>query len=213
MSAQVQTAPGGRIGWVDTAKGICIFLVVMMHSTLGVEAAAGQTGWLGAVTDFAKPFRMPDFFLLAALFLASRIDVPWRLYLDRKVLHFVYFYLLWLAIQCLIKCMLVYGYSVPETLQHLAWSLIEPFGILWFIYLLAIFFMVTRLTRHLPVWLMLGAAAALKAAPIATGWSVIDQFAAHYVYFYAGYALARPIFAFADAAASRASSAIENLAA
>jgi uncharacterized membrane protein YcfT len=31
-----------RVDWVDYAKGICIILVVMMHSTLGVEKAAGE---------------------------------------------------------------------------------------------------------------------------------------------------------------------------
>jgi len=36
----------GRIDWVDYAKGFCIIFVVMMHSTLGVEAAAGSHGWL-----------------------------------------------------------------------------------------------------------------------------------------------------------------------
>ncbi len=30
-----------RVDWVDYAKGICIVMVVMMHSVLGVEAAAG----------------------------------------------------------------------------------------------------------------------------------------------------------------------------
>jgi uncharacterized membrane protein YcfT len=33
-----------RIDWVDYAKGICIVMVVMMHSVLGVEKAAGDTG-------------------------------------------------------------------------------------------------------------------------------------------------------------------------
>jgi uncharacterized membrane protein YcfT len=32
----------GRVDWVDYAKGFCIIMVVMMHSTLGVEAAAGR---------------------------------------------------------------------------------------------------------------------------------------------------------------------------
>ena len=31
-----------RVDWVDYAKGICIILVVMMHSTLGVEKATGE---------------------------------------------------------------------------------------------------------------------------------------------------------------------------
>ena len=69
-----------RVDWVDVAKGICIIMVVMMHSTLGVEKAVGETGWLGAVVEFARPFRMPDFFLLAGIFLSRRIDAPWRLY-------------------------------------------------------------------------------------------------------------------------------------
>ncbi len=32
--------------WVDCASGICIIMVVMMHSVLGVELAAGQTGYM-----------------------------------------------------------------------------------------------------------------------------------------------------------------------
>jgi uncharacterized membrane protein YcfT len=50
-----------RVDWVDYAKGICIVMVVMMHSVLGVEAAAGQTGFMHWLVMFAKPFRMPDF--------------------------------------------------------------------------------------------------------------------------------------------------------
>ena len=32
----------GRVDWVDYAKGFCIVMVVMMHSTLGVELAASH---------------------------------------------------------------------------------------------------------------------------------------------------------------------------
>ena len=45
-----------------------------MHSTLGVEAAAGQQGFMHLFVEFAKPFRMPDFFLISGLFLARVID-------------------------------------------------------------------------------------------------------------------------------------------
>ena len=73
-----------RVDWVDYAKGFCIVMVVMMHSTLGVEAAAGREGWMHALVAFAKPFRMPDFFLISGLFLARVIDRDWRDYLDRR---------------------------------------------------------------------------------------------------------------------------------
>src|SRR5450432_940146 len=93
----------GRIDWVDYAKGFCIIFVVMMHSTLGVEAAVGSNGWLHPLVEFARPFRMPDFFMISGLFLAQVIDRDWRTYLDRKVVHFFYFYLLWMTIQFAVK--------------------------------------------------------------------------------------------------------------
>src|ERR1700730_5512954 len=85
MGAQAKPQESGRVDWVDYAKGFCIVMVVMMHSTLGVEKAAGATSWLGTVVEFARPFRMPDFFLISGLFLSRVIDRDWRSYLDRKV--------------------------------------------------------------------------------------------------------------------------------
>ena len=136
---------------MDYAKGICIVMVVMMHSVLGVEAAAGQTGFMHLLVMFAKPFRMPDFFLISGLFLSVVIDRDWRTYLDRKVVHFAYFYVLWVTIQ--------FGFKAPSFAAETSWShvgylylesFIEPFGTLWFIYLLPIFFVVTKLTRQHP---------------------------------------------------------------
>jgi uncharacterized membrane protein YcfT len=84
----------GRVDWVDYAKGFCIVFVAIMHSTLGVEAAVGKSGWLHGLVEFARPFRMPGFFMISGLFLAQVIDRDRRAYLDRKLVHFAYFYLL-----------------------------------------------------------------------------------------------------------------------
>src|SRR5690349_5857075 len=168
-----------RVDWVDYAKGICIVMVVMMHSVLGVEKAAGETGFMHVLVAFAKPFRMPDFFLISGLFLSLVIDRDWRNYLDRKVVHFGYFYVLWVTIQ--------FGFKAPGFAAESGWpqvglmyleSFIEPFGTLWFIYLLPIFFVVTKLSRRLSSatgpYAVLGAAAVLEMAHVATGWTVID---------------------------------------
>jgi uncharacterized membrane protein YcfT len=191
-------APGRqRVDWVDYAKGFCIVFVVMMHSTLGVEQAAGEQGWLHTLVAFAKPFRMPDFFLISGLFLAQVIDRDWRTYLDRKVVHFAYFYLLWMTIQFAVKAPLL---MAEHGAAGAAWlyveSFWEPFGTLWFIYLLPIFFVVTKLAHGLriPPLVVLLAAAALEIAPIATGYTVIDEFAGRFVFFYAGYLFAPHIF-------------------
>ncbi|MEI8150311.1 MAG: acyltransferase family protein [Hyphomicrobiales bacterium] len=191
-------APANRIDWVDYAKGFCIVMVVMMHSTLGVEQAAGREGWMHAAVAFAKPFRMPDFFLISGLFLARVIDRDWRDYLDKKVVHFAYFYVLWVTIQ--------FAFKAPMFASEMGWrgvgfayveAFIEPFGTLWFIYLLPIFFVAVKLTRNVPwpvVWLV---GAALEIAHISTGWTVIDEFTSRFVYFYTGYIFATRIFALA----------------
>src|SRR5215468_4890810 len=201
-----------RVDWVDYAKGFCIIMVVMMHSTLGVEAAIGQEGWLHHVVAFAKPFRMPDFFLISGLFLARVIDRDWRTYLDRKVVHFAYFYVLWVTIQFAVKAP---GFAAEAgwggvALLYLE-SFVQPFGTLWFIYLLPIFFLFTRLVRDVSpvaVWLV---AAALEMAPIDTGWVIVDEFAARFVYFYTGYLFAPHIFTFAAHVQRRPAAALAGL--
>jgi uncharacterized membrane protein YcfT len=203
-----------RIDWVDYAKGFCIVLVVMMHSTLGVEHATGQQGWLGSVVEFARPFRMPDFFLISGLFLAQVIDRDWRTYLDRKVVHFVYFYLLWMTLQFALKAPgLLPEHGVLGLGRLYLEAFWEPFGTLWFIYLLPIFFVVTKLLHGarippLAIWLV---AAALEIAPIATGFTVIDEFAGRFVYFYTGYILAPRLFALASGAQAHPEAALAGL--
>jgi len=201
-------ASAGRVDWVDYAKGICIVMVVMMHSVLGVELAAGQTGFMHVLVAFAKPFRMPDFFLISGLFLSVVIDRDWRTYLDRKVVHFAYFYVLWVTIQFGFKAP---GFAAESSWAHVGFlyleSFIEPFGTLWFIYLLPIFFVITKATRKMPPLLIWTVLALLEAAHIETGWTVIDEFGARFVYLCAEY-----VFALSDRARARPSLALIGLA-
>jgi uncharacterized membrane protein YcfT len=62
-----------RVAWVDYAKGFCIIMVVMMHSTIGTGHAMGGTGFLHTLVIFAKPFRMPDFYFYAGTIFSDRV--------------------------------------------------------------------------------------------------------------------------------------------
>lgn len=210
MSAM--TSQAKRIDWVDYAKGFCIIFVVMMHSTLGVEAAVGAQGFMHWLVAFAKPFRMPDFFLISGLFLARVIDRDWTTYLDRKGAHFAYFYVLWLTIQFAFKApglsSEVGSYGV---LQQYLLAFVQPFGTLWFIYMLPMFFVFTKLSRAAPslnLWLF---AAALEILHLDTGALIVDEFASRFVYFYTGYLFAPRIFALASGVQSRPLPAMAGL--
>lgn len=202
-----------RTDWVDYAKGFCIFLVVMMHSTLGVQKVTGDTGWLGYVVEFARPFRMPDFFMISGLFLGLVINRPWQRYFDRKVVHFFYFYILWVTIQFAFKAPVWFAEGV--TLSDIAFkyftAFVEPFGTLWFIYMLPVFFIVTRLLKSVPWWAMIWLAALLQIAPIHTGHMLVDEFASRYVFFLGGYFFASNIFKMADWIKGHASLAFVGL--
>jgi uncharacterized membrane protein YcfT len=193
---QVSAEAKSRVEWVDFAKGICIFFVVMLHVNDFVQERTHQMGWLEHVVTFARPFRMPDFFLIAGLFLSNAMRRPWRHYIDRKVVHFLYFYLLWMTVEFAVL-------DLPHLIHSVGWlgivltylrRFVDPAGSLWFIHILPVFFLVTRLTRSVPRWAIWIGAAVLHSLPIATGWHVPDQFAQRFVYFYSGYVLAPHVF-------------------
>ena len=122
-----------------------------------------------AAVAFARPFRMPDFFLISGLFLARVIDRDWRDYLDKKVIHFAYFYVLWVTIQ--------FAFKAPMFAAEMGWrgvgglsyleAFIEPFGTLWFIYLLPIFFVVVKLRAVCRGWRS-GSSARRLRSPMST---------------------------------------------
>ncbi|MGB3627129.1 MAG: acyltransferase family protein [Henriciella sp.] len=206
-----------RVNWVDYGKGICIILVVMMHSTLNYGEMVHATGWMHDVVAFAKPFRMPDFFLIAGLFLSRSINGPLRDYVDRKVIHFAYFYGLWLFLQTAIFEADLLMADPGAVMMIFLKQLIFPASSLWFIHQLLVFYVITRLLRNVPVLgVFCGAAIlhiAFHAGAIETGWSVTNRFANWYAYFFAGYAFAPAVFAFANKVRGRVSIALMGLAA
>lgn len=203
MGEQRTEASSKRLGWADIAKGISIILVVMMHSTLGTQEAMQAAGWLGPVVEFARPFRIPAFFLLAGFFFAHMLERPWREVLDRRVVHFVYFLGLWSVILLVVKDGVLMLDSPAAVLRWAAMSLIEPSGSLWFIHALALFAFAARLTASLPAAGVLAAAVILHVAAPETGWTAIDEFASRFVFFVAGCRFAPLVAGFAEGARGR----------
>lgn len=188
-----------RIDWIDHAKGICIVFVVLLYSTGTVESVLHIKGWIHAVGDFARAFRMPDFFLVSGLFVSRVIHRQWRDYLDSKVIHFLYFYALWLTINFIVAEWRGFiGLQPLEDAAEYFALYLQPHGQLWFIYLLPLFFIAVKATHRMPVFLVATAAVALKLADLDTGWKMVDRFGMYFVFFYAGHMLAARIFSYVE---------------
>jgi len=182
-----------RIDGIDIARGLSMLLVVIMHSTIGVEAASGRAEIFHRIVDFATGFRIPAFFLISGLFFAKAMRFSLEELFRRRIFGLLALYLIWLVIHVTIRSI---GPILTDPasgligkdglLPELLLGLIEPFGALWFIYLLAVFALVGWLVRAMPGWLVVLLAAALESLRIQTGWTLIDEFCARFVYFQLG---------------------------
>lgn len=210
MTAMTHTAPQNasapsRIDWIDYVKGVTIILVAQMHISLGTMESMGVTHmWMVDIVEFARPFRVPLFFMIAGLFVSRSLKWDLTKFIDAKLVHFVYFYFLWAAIQLVVKMGFGgYGNHAFDMTDILLLP-VEPVSTLWFIHALAIFFMVTRLLKNVPPIILMSSAVILYAAPIQTGWGAVDEFAGRYVFFVAGYLGAQYFFDLADYARENA---------
>ncbi len=184
-----------RLDWVDSAKGISIILVVMLYVANSVGKETGEVGFLHYIIGFATPFRMPEFFLISGLFLSTVIARDWKSYLDRRFVHYLYFYVLWAVIIIVFKYA-IFSLHPAHALSLILWSIVEPYSLLWFIYVLAFFSLTAKIAYSLkiPHWAMLILAATLQILPIDTPIYAFNQFSEYFIYFYVGYVFAPRIF-------------------
>jgi uncharacterized membrane protein YcfT len=175
-TSTVATAPtgsDGRLLWPDVAKGLCILLVVLHHLTtkhyLGLVPAT--EGWLAdtwtAVTLALKPVRMPLFFVLSGFFAASAVGRPWS-QVSRRVTSPYYLYVVWLLVLggvFTVERSLVMNRT--QDLGELLADLVFASTGLWFLYALAVYFLLARLLLRVPLPLALGLAGTVTAAAYA----------------------------------------------
>jgi uncharacterized membrane protein YcfT len=111
--------------------------------------------------------RMPLFFLASGLFVAGPLAASWRTLLHKRVALFLYLYLLWTLLRFAFFQIpavdAIDPYHTSDPVTTLALALILPGSLTWFLYALALFAIVCKLIRRVPVWLQLPVAGALSA--------------------------------------------------
>ncbi len=193
-----RTAPGGaagakeRLDWIDAGRGIAIVMVVLFHAANWLLAAGAQTsGWV-ELNTVVSSLRMPLFFTLSGLFAAKWVRGSWRRLLDVKVRLYGWVFLVWGLVGST-----AFAVGVRMKGEGSLGTIVVPFLLspvmprleLWFIWALALFFVVAKATAKVPPVVqvavaLVGAAFALSGWETASvGWSGSVKY---YVFFLAG---------------------------
>ncbi|WP_219414492.1 acyltransferase family protein [Pseudonocardia nigra] len=178
-----------RLAWVDAAKGMAILLVVTHHAVMFLAESGQAPDPVVAANSALASLRMPLFFLASGLFAAGPLAASWRTLLHKRVAFFLYLYLLWTLLRWAFFTTVPEGVDPDDSarLEVLLWAPLLPGPSLWFLYALAVFSVLGKLVRRVPVALQLGATAVLSAVAGA-GLLGIDSFAwtfmARYLFFF-----------------------------
>jgi fucose 4-O-acetylase-like acetyltransferase len=134
----VTTANRVRITWVDSAKGVGIFLVVLGHTLRGLQSSSilPENASFRFVDSWIYSFHMPLFFLLSGLFAERRVDRSPGFFLKEKLETLAYPYLVWSTLQTLMQIALGRYTNKQTNLSDLLGILINPIMQFWFLYAL-----------------------------------------------------------------------------
>jgi fucose 4-O-acetylase-like acetyltransferase len=185
-----------RLHWVDYAKGIGIFLVVVGHVLRGlVNSSILQPSTLqGFVDQWIYGFHMPLFFFISGLFVQRSLSKPFKDFLLDKLYVIAYPYFLWSLIQIAIqKLALNYTNYRNQTSLGDIWQITyQPYQQFWFFYTLFAILIVYGILHKLklsPIFFLIFAVLlyCLHGLNVNFGsWSVLDLFRRHAIYFALG---------------------------
>lgn len=174
-------------------------LVALTHAELFLSAAGARSPFWDAVDPIFRTLRMPLFFILAGLFAGKWIARPWTELLRSKILLLAWLYALWAVIRF---CYFIFvpQVVVPDessSIIRLLAQAVRSTSDTWFLYALAVFFVLAKIFARTPVGAQLftsGALSVLALTSIFDGTSTLWAGMAKYFFFFlAGALLSRSI--------------------
>lgn len=159
-----------RIEWLDFARGASIFLVVVFHASIACEKYECVHRYYWELNNFLSPIRMPIFFAVSGLLSRKVIDMNWSGVIDKRVLGFIYVFLLWSAISLALRQGFTVGFG--QYIIDLTKAVYRPSTVLWFIWALAIYTVVAKIGKITNERLLFVAAVIVSI----TSYAKIDEF-------------------------------------
>lgn len=124
-----------RVGWMDTARGIAIILMVYGHAARGLVKSGELANSLAlqTVDEVIYSFHMPFFFVVSGLTFASALKKPFGAFLQDRALTLLYPYVLWTVVHVAISVMLSGSVNNPVSFADLRWIAVVPQFHFWFL--------------------------------------------------------------------------------
>lgn len=131
-----------RVNYVDSAKGLCVMLVVILH-TLSIE---------DLFNNLLFVLRMPLFFFCSGLFCVAAMKLNWSRFLTTKVFPILWLYVVW-SILVYFSTFAIWAFIQGQQVDLIRPLIIfwQPAQTLWFLYALAITYVLTKVVIRAPV--------------------------------------------------------------
>ncbi len=143
-----------RIEWIDLVKAVSVLLVVFMHASNTLVDIAGPSGVaavLQHINHLLEPMRMPVFFLVSGMLASSAVRRPWSAS-GNRTLGMVYLYLVWMLL--FFGFITLFGSAPTEPVSAIVFA---KSGF-WYLYAMALFFVIARVLRNQPAWVVVAVA-------------------------------------------------------
>lgn len=175
--------------WVDYAKGIGIFLVVLGHTIRGLvnSEIIDPSTTVSAIDRWIYAFHMPLFFLISGLFIDRSTSKPFPDFLLKKLKAIVYPYILWSLVQSIFQAMMS-SYTNSQISLLEIWKIIyNPVMQFWFLYALFVIVLIYAIARKIGIsnsgFLILSILLyATQILGLKLGWGVLNQVCNNAIY-------------------------------
>ncbi|KAF3890954.1 acyltransferase [Tolypothrix bouteillei VB521301] len=129
-----------RLHWVDYAKGIGIFLVVVGHTLRGLVKSSilEESAFIMWVDRWIYAFHMPLFFFISGLFVVRSLSKPFKSFVLDKISVIVYPYFIWSILQNILQILTSRYTNQPVTFTDIWRIIYQPYQQFWFLYTLFI---------------------------------------------------------------------------
>ena len=133
-----------RLVWIDYAKGIGIFLVVLGHVIRGLQNSSilVKSGWSSFLDHWIYSFHMPLFFFLSGIFVLRSLQRPFTKYILDKCYTLIYPYLIWTLLQSSIHLNMSKYTNHIIGINDVFSIFYKPIMQYWFLYVLFVIFLI-----------------------------------------------------------------------